>query len=290
MDILILGGTRYFGIHLVSQLLQYDHRITIATRGQTADAFGGRVERLTVERTDYLSLRDALKGKEYDVIFDNLAYCSNDVKALLDATQPCRYIMTSTASVYNPLHMGTTEADFDPHTYPLVWCSRNDFPYDEVKRQAECALFQAYPQVNGMAIRFPFVIGPDDYTNRLRFYVEHAIREEAMQVDNADAHMAFIHSREAGTFLAWLATADFTGPMNACSRGTITLRDMLAYITEKTGKFAPLTLDSEPAPYNGAKDYSMVCQKAGDLGYTFSDLRSWIFGLLDILMAETLLS
>ena len=37
MDILILGGTRYFGIHMVNELINQGHNITIATRGRTSD-------------------------------------------------------------------------------------------------------------------------------------------------------------------------------------------------------------------------------------------------------------
>ncbi len=55
----------------------------------------------------------------------------------------------------------------------LKWCDRKAFPYEEVKRQAECALWQAYPDKNRIAVKYPFVIGKDDYTNRLRFYVEY---------------------------------------------------------------------------------------------------------------------
>ena len=34
MNILVIGGTRYFGIHMVNKLLEQGHRVTIATRGK----------------------------------------------------------------------------------------------------------------------------------------------------------------------------------------------------------------------------------------------------------------
>lgn len=34
MNILVIGGTRYFGIHMVNKLLEQGHNITIATRGE----------------------------------------------------------------------------------------------------------------------------------------------------------------------------------------------------------------------------------------------------------------
>jgi nucleoside-diphosphate-sugar epimerase len=49
-NILVIGGTRYFGKLLVQRLLQAGHRVTIATRGRTADPFGARIERIRVDR------------------------------------------------------------------------------------------------------------------------------------------------------------------------------------------------------------------------------------------------
>ena len=39
MNILVIGGTRYFGIHMVNKLLEQGHDITIATRGKTPDSY-----------------------------------------------------------------------------------------------------------------------------------------------------------------------------------------------------------------------------------------------------------
>lgn len=44
--VLVLGGTRFFGKHLVEALLKDGHDVTIATRGITEDSFGGTVKDL----------------------------------------------------------------------------------------------------------------------------------------------------------------------------------------------------------------------------------------------------
>jgi len=49
--------------------------------------------------------------------------------------------------------------------------------YNEVKRQAEAALEQCYAHIPSVAVRFPFVVGEDDYTRRLHFYAEHVINQ-----------------------------------------------------------------------------------------------------------------
>ncbi|MDC0700433.1 NAD-dependent epimerase/dehydratase family protein, partial [Blautia wexlerae] len=164
--ILVLGGTRFFGKHMVSALLAQGHSVAIANRGQTPDPFGGTVERIVLERTDADCICEALSGKSFDVVCDSLAYTSNDVRALLDSYHPSRYVMTSSTVVYQPLTLHTTEADFDPLQIPLKWCARGDDSYAACKQQAEAALRQIYPSVPAVAVRFPFVIGEDDYTRR----------------------------------------------------------------------------------------------------------------------------
>ena len=179
--------------------------MTLATRGLTPDPFGSRVNRIRVDRTDPDAMKAALQGARYDVVFDDVAYCSNDVKNLLDSVSAERLVQVSSASVY-PDRPDTPEEEFDPFQKELVWCGRTDFDYGEGKRQAECALFQADPGQNAAAVRFPYVIGPDDYTRRLLFYVEHIRKGLPMQVDNLDDRLSFISSEEAGRFLCHLGS------------------------------------------------------------------------------------
>ena len=87
MKILVLGGTKFAGIHLVNELLSNGHEVTIATRGKTQDSFGDSVKRKVIERQNHDSLFAAFNNEFYDVVVDNLAYCSNDVRVLLDVSE-----------------------------------------------------------------------------------------------------------------------------------------------------------------------------------------------------------
>lgn len=286
-QVLVLGGTRFFGRHLVKALLEQGDAVTLATRGLTPDPFGGRVSRIRVDRTDPGAMRAALQGARYDVVFDDIAFCSNDVKNLLDWVSAERVILVSSASVYPDLP-DTPEEQFDPFRKNLVWCSRTDFDYGECKRQAECALFQAYPGQNAAAVRFPYVIGPDDYTRRLLFYVEHIRKGLPMQVDNLDARLSFISSEEAGRFLCHLGSRTETGPFNAAAHGAASLREIFRYVEERTGKPALLAPDGEEGPYNGCESFSLRTDRAETAGYSFSRLEDWLPGLLEHYLQELL--
>lgn len=281
MKILVLGGTRFFGIHMVRELLRLGHEVTIATRQRAKDDFGDSVHRIQVERTDPVSMAEAFKGMHFDVVFDKIAYCSNDIKYAMEAIDCDKYIYMSSTSVYEPKTMNTKEEDFDGRTRELVWCNRVDFPYEEIKRQAECALWQVYSDRKWIAVRYPFAIGEDDYTERLKFYVEHTIKGIPMHIDNLEYQMGYIRSDEAGKFLAFLADKDINGAINGSSPGTISLREIIDYIESRTGSKAVISDRGEAAPYNGEPEYSINTDKAEGLGFSFTNVRDWIFELLD---------
>jgi len=67
MNILVIGGTRLIGKHLVKNLISKGHDVTIANRGTTPDDFGNNVSRTVLERTSAESISQALGEKHYDM-------------------------------------------------------------------------------------------------------------------------------------------------------------------------------------------------------------------------------
>ena len=281
MKILVIGGTRFFGIHMINELLAKGHNVTIATRGKVSDEYGDRVKRITIERTNETSIKNALSGRHYDVVIDKIAYCSNDIKYAMEAVDCDKYIHMSSTSVYEPKHTNTMESDFNGVSKKLVWCDRMAFPYEEIKRQAERALWQEYSDRNWIAVRYPFAIGKDDYTKRLLYYVEHTIKSIPMNIDNLDCQMGYIRSDEAGKFMAFLVDKDVRGAINGSSKGTISIREIIEYVEKKTGTKAVIDKTGEDAPYNGEPEYSINTEKEKSLGFQFSLLQDWIYELLD---------
>lgn len=285
MQVLVIGGTRMMGIHLVQRLIDHGHEVTIATRGKTADAFGAAVKRIHWNRYDEECIQKTIDNLYFDVVYDSLAYCSNDVCKLLKHLHCGKYIMISSATVY-PKNDVLAEELFDPLAGEVVWCNRADVPYDEGKRQAERALFQKFPQINALAVRFPYVIGRDDYTKRLRFYVEHICQNKSMFVDNLDTKLTFVNSTEAGRFLAYFADYDCFGVINGANSGRISIREIADYVEQKTGMQAIFTPDGDAAPYNGDESHSISTEKAVKNGFVFSPLHHWIYELLDSYVYE----
>ncbi|WP_448163192.1 NAD-dependent epimerase/dehydratase family protein [Bacillus mobilis] len=272
--VLVLGGTRFFGKHLVEALLQDGHDVTIATRGITEDPFGSTVKRLIVDREDEKQLAERLEDKSYDIVYDNLCYSSNAAKMVCEVLRgkTKKYVMTSSMAVYEPA-ISLLEENFNPYEYAIKYGDRKDFNYGEGKRLAEAAVFEqaTFPVV---AVRFPVVIGENDYTKRLQFYVEHIVKQEPVAVKHLDGELSFIHEKEAGEFLAWCGMKDIEGPINACSNGVVSTGEVIHFIEENTGIKALVQEEGDNvAPYNEVINCTLHNGKASKLGFPFRELK-----------------
>ncbi|PLT30312.1 NAD-dependent epimerase/dehydratase family protein [Peribacillus deserti] len=288
--VLILGGTRFFGKKLVSLLIDAGHEVTIATRGHAEDSFGDNVYRMLLDRTNPQALENAAGGQNWDLIYDNICYTP------MEAMEACRifkgkvkkYIMTSTLSVYEYGPEKKREEDFDPYTYPLASDQVESLSYGEGKRLSEAVFFQkADFLVN--TVRFPIVLGEDDYTKRLHFHVKNVLKEMAIGVPNREAVLSFINSDEAARFLAWLGTNELAGPINASSNGEISLNQLFSLIETYTGKEAliqQITNDEQMSPFRVTESWYMDNSKAAEHGFIFDELDEWLPELVQKLVRE----
>ncbi|RUT29896.1 NAD-dependent dehydratase [Paenibacillus zeisoli] len=279
-NVLIFGGTRYFGKKLVELLLgEGEHDVTLATRGNTPVIFSRRVKHLTLDRTNKEDLLRTASIGDWDTIYDNICYSPNDAIHAVKAFdgRVGRYIMTSTLSVYNPVDRLLTENNYDPYTYPVLEGPSANFTYQEGKRQAEAVLFQQanFPVT---AMRIPIVLGPDDYTKRLHFHVKHVKEGLPIGVPNPAAKLSLISSDETAKFLSWLGQGKVDGPVNAASGGSLSVRQILSIIEEITGETAVIQPDSQPehkSPFGVPADWVMDTSKAVQAGYSFHSLSDW---------------
>ncbi|SEM13022.1 MULTISPECIES: NAD-dependent epimerase/dehydratase family protein [unclassified Butyrivibrio] len=281
MKILVVGGTRYFGIPMVNSLLQKGHEITIATRGNSKPDFEASVDYVVMDRMDSQSVNEALGGRHFDLIIDKIAYSSKDVKALLENVTCDRYIQMSTCSVYPKDHPDITEDEFPSEKYELHWIDRIK-DYQETKRQAERAVFEFMDPENISFVRYPIVMGENDYTGRLDFYIEHIRDQKPMNIDDYDKEMAFIYEKDAGEFMAYLADHFIAGPVNGCSKATVKISEIIRYIEKGLGKNAVISEQGDAAPYNGLENTrSFSTEKAESTGYGFRELGDWLYPLMD---------
>ncbi|WP_157244411.1 NAD-dependent epimerase/dehydratase family protein [Nonomuraea typhae] len=278
-EICVIGGSRYFGRRLLEILRDQGARVTVVNRG-SAPAPGG-VTHLKADRGDERALREALGGRTFDAVVDQVCYTPLQAAAALRVFEgrTRRYVMTSTVEVYSglegagPYRESAVPAQTWPVNPDLPWHDARflDDHYGEGKRQAEAVLSRAGFGV--AVVRTAHVLGGDDFTGRLAHYVRRVRAGEPVAVHADPRPASFIQDREIAAFLAWAALGAFTGPVNACSHGTLDVRELCAAIGRPV-------FTAGASPYSFERDYTMDNGRASALGFTFSDVRDWLPGVV----------
>lgn len=280
-NILIIGGNRFFGRTLALRLLQEGHHVTLLNRGQLDDGLGTRVHRITLDRNNLSADHPELKDKFWDVIFDQVCFDARE------ARQACHtfhghvghYIFTSTMSIYdNQMRCDLQETDFVPLSHRFAIEPTGIQNYGEAKRQAEAVFFQTatFPVT---AVRFPLVLGTDDYTGRLKFHIDHVVQQKPMYFPNVTASVSLISSDDAARSLHHIADKKITGPINCASEQPISLRDFVGLIEEikqQKAVFADSVQTGDHSPYGIPQDWWMNTAKARSHGLVLSPILNWL--------------
>jgi nucleoside-diphosphate-sugar epimerase len=283
---LVLGGTQFVGKRLVELMIQEGMEVTIATRGNNADPFGDQVERIKLDRENGESVSQALVGKKWDYVFDHSCYSPLEAKQSIEALKGniSKYIFISTVAVYD-FGSDWVEENYDPYSYSIELKGRREYPgiagYKEAKRVSEAVLYK-YSDVPVATVRFPYIVGKDDYTNRFQFHVD-AIREgKDIGVSNKEAKFGFVDSADAARFLLELAKSDVSGPINAGSAGDITMNDYLDTISSIVGKPVQYSADSSHnrSPYDLGESLSQKVDYAISKGFHFKEMNELVKELI----------
>ncbi|MFG2985685.1 NAD-dependent epimerase/dehydratase family protein [Streptomyces sp. NPDC048258] len=295
--ICVIGGSRYFGKLLVKRLQAAGHQVTVINRGSIPPTAG--VEHLVVDRNDEAALTAALGSRTFDVVVDQVCYtpvqAAVAVRAFAGRTR--RYVMTSTIEVYDPataalpaVAPGTPvpEEIVDPAT----WVVAMDLPwhddaylkahYAEGKRQAE-AVFARAGSFEFAGVRSAHVLGggAQEFTGRLAHYTGRITTGEEITVHAKALPTVFIHHEELADLLLWATTADFTGPVNACSDGPLDVHDLAAVIAAQAGRepvYRTVPAGEEASAFSFDRHYAMSNARAKELGFAFSHTTDWLPG------------
>ena len=216
MHLLILGGTRFVGRHLVDAALERGHTVTLFTRGKTNPDLYEGVEHLRGDR-DSGDL-DALKGRTWDAVVDTSGYVPRVVKqsAELLAGAVDKYLFISTISVYeDPMAEG---GDEDSPLKQLEDESVEEVTgetYGGLKVLCEQAAETAMPG-RTVIVRPGMIVGPYDHTDRFTYWVTRIARGGRVLVPGKpERPVQMIDARDLGVFMIHLLEAGTTGIFNA---------------------------------------------------------------------------
>jgi len=197
--LLILGGTRFVGRHLVEAALAAGHDLTLFNRGASApDLFPG-VESL---RGDRAGDHAALRAGSWDAVVDVSGYRPESVRAAMAALRgrARKCVFVSTVSIYAAFQDGGDEAAaaWDPETATAEQAGPE--LYGPRKRACELAL--ASWDGPWCVARPCVVAGPHDPTDRFTYWPVRLARGGRVLVPGAPAAFAqFVDARDLAAFL-----------------------------------------------------------------------------------------
>lgn len=206
MRLLVLGGTRFLGRHLVETAVDRGWEVTIFHRGTTPNPYA-EVAEILGDRTRDL---DRLHGR-WDAAVDTCGYMPPDVDAAAAALRDRveRYAFVSSVSVYPD--DGPPRVTEDSPRRRLIEPVATFEParYGELKAGCEDAL-RARFGADALIVRPGLIVGPWDYTDRFGYWVRRVARGGRMLVPRDGAwRIPVVDARDLAAFvLDRLAAAD----------------------------------------------------------------------------------
>jgi 2'-hydroxyisoflavone reductase len=170
MKVLVIGGTLFIGRLLVDELVKGGHEVAVLHRKPKHD-LGRRVENIMADRNDADSLREALSGRRFEVVFDNVydwqrGTTAAQVEATIRAVgdRITRYVFMSSVAAYGD---GLNHKESDP-----LAPDYHAEPYVRHKAVTERMLFRMHAQTGFPVVTFrpPFVYGPNNPFYREQFF------------------------------------------------------------------------------------------------------------------------
>ncbi len=214
LKVLILGGTSFLGPHLVHELQQHGHEITLFNRGCRELHFSN-VEQLHGDRNGGL---EALKGKEWDVVIDTSGHIPSVVEqsSKLLAGSVKHYTFISTIGVYKDFHQQKID-----ESYPTA--QLDDEKTEIITEKTEGALKAACEKVvlndfpnRCLIIRPGLIVGPLDPTGRFSYWpLRVAKGGEILAPGSPSQLLQFIDVRDLAKWIVAMVQQQAAGTYNA---------------------------------------------------------------------------
>ncbi len=228
LKVLILGGTGISGPHLVRDLQEAGHQLTLLNRGKRAPGMFKDIETLIGDRNSPL---EVLKGRDWDVVVDNSGYFPRQVttttQMLKDHAQ--HYIYVSSISAYADLTPPGIDEDYklaelkEPDATEIT----ND-NYGGLKAVCEKIVEQTFG-TRQTVVRPSYIVGPGDSSDRFTYWPVRVARGgEMLAPGTPNDPVQFIDARDMAEFMRSCVERKIGGRYNLCNPpGAVTIGDLL---------------------------------------------------------------
>lgn len=231
MKVLIIGGTKFLGRHLVTAAVARDHEITLFHRNKNSSAGLPAVEEIYGERNADLS---RLQNRHWDAVIDTCGYLPQTVNASAAALKNAvgQYVFISSVSAYadfsNPdyyettplatltAEKKTTARAIDPEA-EITTAALGEL-YGGLKAMCEQEVRQIYGD-NVLIVRPGLLVGPFDPTDRFTYWAKRVARGgPVLAPGSPNRFVQFIDARDLAQWVVEMVTRQATGTYNATGK------------------------------------------------------------------------
>src|SRR5215208_1693523 len=216
MRILMIGGTRFFGRHLVEAALARRHEVTLFNRGKTNPDLFPQLETILGDREKDL---DKLSGRIWEAVIDVAGYFPRIVRLSAEVLEPkvSRYVFISSISVYADFRkIGMDES------YPVGKLEDETVEeitgetYGPLKVLCEKVVQETFGGERALIIRPGLIVGPHDPTDRFTYWPVRVARGgDVLAPQGPDAATQIIDVRDLAEFIIKLTEENASGVYNA---------------------------------------------------------------------------
>jgi 2'-hydroxyisoflavone reductase len=214
VKLLVLGGTRFLGRHLVEAALARGHEPTLFNRGRTAPELFANVEQLRGERDGDLV---ALRGRSWDAVVDTCGYLPRVVRRSAEALRDsvARYLFVSSISVYADASVAGQDEQSPRATLPRPDCEDVPNHYGALKAACEDEVQRLFGG-RAILIRPGLIVGPFDPSGRFTYWVQRVARGGTLLAPPSPEYpVQFIDARDLASWTLDLLERGLSGAFNA---------------------------------------------------------------------------
>jgi 2'-hydroxyisoflavone reductase len=217
MRILIIGGTRFLGRHLVDAALARNHEVTLFNRGKSNPDLFPELETILGDReTEVSKLQQA--DRHWDTVIDVAGYLPRIVRLSADVLKSNvgRYVYISSISVYSnfskvSINESHPAGKIDDEATEEI----TEETYGPLKALCERAVQEIYGE-RALIIRPGLIVGPHDPTDRFTYWPLRVARGgEVLAPQKPEAPIQIIDVRDLSDFVVKLIEEHASGIYNA---------------------------------------------------------------------------
>ena len=216
MRILIIGGTRFLGRHLVEAALDHRHDVTLFNRGKTNPDLFPEIETILGDREHDV---EKLNGRLWEAVIDTSGHLPRIVRLSADVLKEnvTRYVFISSISVYDNFRkVGINETDPVGKIQDEATEEITGETYGPLKALCEQAVQDIYGLERTLIVRPGLIVGPHDPTDRFTYWPVRVARGgDVLAPEKPEAPVQVIDGRDLSAFIIKLIEDHASGIYNA---------------------------------------------------------------------------